>query len=310
MTGTLNGTTAIMGSASIGTTTGVTSAWFGYSGRNSGGSAPEGFNQWSDGGIVIGFSATKTAFFHCAGSTILSMSGSSITANVAFSGTSGAFSGTLTRGGFTVWDAGNLAFGTGNTNMARGDHSHSGVYQPIGNYVTLDTTQTITAIKTFQSSGSAPISITGSVPGISISTGYIAGITANDQWVTGTAVNDVLLGSASGRVTLSAGGVVRAHFSSSMASILTSMSINQVVYTSSGSRTLDLSKMIHTFTLNQVSDVYTVPNGTVDGQFFIAKNLTTAGTITLTGSIQAVAAVLYQRTTNILTWNASNSTWY
>ena len=30
-----------------------------------------------------------------------------------------------------MWDSGSLAFGTGNANMARGDHNHDGIYQPL-----------------------------------------------------------------------------------------------------------------------------------------------------------------------------------
>ena len=37
---------------------------------------------------------------------------------------------------YTLWDAGNLAFGTGNANMARGDHAHAALYQPLDSDLT------------------------------------------------------------------------------------------------------------------------------------------------------------------------------
>jgi len=46
-----------------------------------------------------------------------------------------------------------LTLGTANNQAARGDHLHTGVYMPVGdaaNFVTLNTAQTITGVKTFE----------------------------------------------------------------------------------------------------------------------------------------------------------------
>jgi hypothetical protein len=61
------------------------------------------------------------------------------TTNVATLGGNGDFAiiGSFIRNGNTVWDAGNLTFGTGHTNMAYGDHNHATVYHPLNGALNL-----------------------------------------------------------------------------------------------------------------------------------------------------------------------------
>ena len=111
---------------------------------------------WNKAGSDACFSAFNQLNFQTVGSggyreQRLAITDTEIKASVAISGTTASFSSRCTQAGSTIWDAGNLAFGTGNSNMARGDHNHSGTYQPAGSYMDLSANQTAAGIKTFSS---------------------------------------------------------------------------------------------------------------------------------------------------------------